>query len=151
MPAVLPLDPIELIELEPGFVNERGCTQRVAVTLAAQFVRGKLPQLVVHEHEHLLHDTTRERFESLSTHSSIRATAQTERSISSPAGLIGDIRVDAGLLTTEELARIQADMQRDTEDERVLVLAPPMSQVWARKPVSESWWRVTNSTRTRAS
>ena len=48
---------------------------------------------------------------------------------------IGPGCVDAGLLTMDEFAQVQADMQRDTEDERILVLAPPMSQVWARKPV----------------
>ncbi len=42
--------------------------------------------------------------------------------------------VTAGLLTWDELQRTLADMQRDTEDEGILVLAPPMSQVWARKP-----------------
>lgn len=42
--------------------------------------------------------------------------------------------VAAGLITNDELRRILADMQRDSEDERVLVLGPPMSQVWARKP-----------------
>jgi SAM-dependent methyltransferase len=43
--------------------------------------------------------------------------------------------VAAGLVTWEELDRILADMQRDTEDERILVLMPPMSQVWGRKPL----------------
>lgn len=43
--------------------------------------------------------------------------------------------MNAGLLTSEELAGILADMQRDTEDERILILMPPMSQVWARKPL----------------
>jgi SAM-dependent methyltransferase len=42
--------------------------------------------------------------------------------------------VAAGLITDDELRQILADMQRDTEDERLLILAPPMSQVWARKP-----------------
>jgi hypothetical protein len=42
--------------------------------------------------------------------------------------------VAAGLLTDEELQRILGEMQRDAEDERVLILAPPMSQAWARKP-----------------
>jgi hypothetical protein len=44
--------------------------------------------------------------------------------------------VTAGLLTWDELQRTLADMQRDTEDERILVLAPPMSQVWARRPAN---------------
>jgi hypothetical protein len=47
---------------------------------------------------------------------------------------IGPGCIAAGLITADELAQIQANMQHDTEDERVLVLAPPMSQVWARKP-----------------
>ena len=42
--------------------------------------------------------------------------------------------VAAGLLTDAELRQTLADMQRDSEDERLLVLMPPMSQVWARKP-----------------
>lgn len=42
--------------------------------------------------------------------------------------------VAAGLLTDDELRQTLADMQRDAQDERVLVLAPPMSQAWARKP-----------------
>jgi len=42
--------------------------------------------------------------------------------------------VEAGLLTTDELNQTLADMQRDTEDERFLILMPPMSLVWARKP-----------------
>ena len=33
------------------------------------------------------------------------------------------------------LAKIQADMHRDSEDERILVLPPAMTQVWARKPL----------------
>jgi SAM-dependent methyltransferase len=42
--------------------------------------------------------------------------------------------VDAGLVTADELTQILRDMQRDSEDERILVLAPPMSLAWARKP-----------------
>ena len=42
--------------------------------------------------------------------------------------------VAAGLLSEDDLRRTLADMQRDTEDERILILMPPMSQVWARKP-----------------
>ena len=45
------------------------------------------------------------------------------------ASLIG-----AGLISREELAWKLADMQAATEDPDVLVLAPRMSVVWARKP-----------------
>jgi hypothetical protein len=44
--------------------------------------------------------------------------------------------VAAGLLSKDDLDQTLADMQRDTEDEQLLVLMPPMSQVWARKPAS---------------
>jgi hypothetical protein len=37
-------------------------------------------------------------------------------------------------LSEADLQRTLAAMQRDTEDERILILMPPMSQVWARKP-----------------
>jgi len=47
---------------------------------------------------------------------------------------IGPACVAAGIVTEAELAGIQADMQRDTEDENILVLAAPMIQCWARKP-----------------
>lgn len=46
----------------------------------------------------------------------------------------GPACVTEGLISDTELRRILADMQRDTEDERILILMPPMSQVWARKP-----------------
>jgi ubiquinone/menaquinone biosynthesis C-methylase UbiE len=42
--------------------------------------------------------------------------------------------VAAGLLSADDLQRTLADMQRDTEDESILIFMPPMSQVWARKP-----------------
>ena len=57
--AVLPLNPIELVELEPGLVHERRRAERVIVALAPQLARRELTQLVVHEHEHLLHRGTR--------------------------------------------------------------------------------------------
>lgn len=47
---------------------------------------------------------------------------------------IGPGCVAAGLVSLEELAAIQADMQRDTEDERILVLPAPVTQAWGRKP-----------------
>lgn len=47
---------------------------------------------------------------------------------------IGPGCVAAGLVSHEELATIQADMQRDTEDERILVLPAPVTQAWGRKP-----------------
>jgi hypothetical protein len=37
-------------------------------------------------------------------------------------------------LSADDLQRTLADMQRDTEDESILIFMPPMSQVWARKP-----------------
>ncbi len=42
--------------------------------------------------------------------------------------------VAAGLVTDDELATIRADMQRDTADERILVLPAPVTQAWGRKP-----------------
>jgi SAM-dependent methyltransferase len=50
---------------------------------------------------------------------------------------IGPGCVAAGLVTLEELAAIQADMQRDTEDERILVLPAPATQAWGRKQPAE--------------
>ena len=44
--------------------------------------------------------------------------------------------VAAGLISEDELQQTLGEMQRDTEDERLLILMPPMSQVWARKPVA---------------
>ena len=51
---------------------------------------------------------------------------------------IGPGCVAAGLVTNEELATIQAGMQRDTEDERILVLPAPVTQAWGRKPKQSS-------------
>jgi SAM-dependent methyltransferase len=50
----------------------------------------------------------------------------------------GPAFVAAGLVTSEELARLLAEMQRIAEDETVLALMPRMSQVWARKRVLSS-------------
>jgi SAM-dependent methyltransferase len=45
----------------------------------------------------------------------------------------GPAFVAAGLITAEELIQILADMQTAADDDDVLVLAPRMSIVWARK------------------
>jgi len=45
----------------------------------------------------------------------------------------GPAFVAAGLVTSDELDRVLAEMQRVAEDETVLALMPRMSQVWARK------------------
>ena len=42
--------------------------------------------------------------------------------------------VAAGLVTAAEMATILADMDRDTRNPDILVLAPRMSLVWGRKP-----------------
>src|SRR5207237_2770130 len=55
MRAVLVLNAIQLVQLEPGFVDQRRGGERVAVTLATQPARGQLVQLVIHEQEHLFH------------------------------------------------------------------------------------------------
>ncbi len=39
-----------------------------------------------------------------------------------------------GLLTEDELAQLLVDMELDDQNPEILVLAPRMSQVWARKP-----------------
>ncbi len=51
---------------------------------------------------------------------------------------IGPACVSAGLLTTEELLQVLADMDRDTNNPQILALLVRMSQVWARKPASPS-------------
>jgi SAM-dependent methyltransferase len=45
----------------------------------------------------------------------------------------GPALVDAGILTSDELARTLSDMQEVVEDPSVLILPPRMSLVWARK------------------
>ena len=45
----------------------------------------------------------------------------------------GPALVTAGLLTSDQLEQLLTDMHRATEDPDVLVLAPRMSLVWARK------------------
>lgn len=42
--------------------------------------------------------------------------------------------VGAGLVSAAEMAKILADMERDTNDPDIVVLCPPMTIVWARKP-----------------
>ena len=42
--------------------------------------------------------------------------------------------VAAGLVTAAEMGRILADMDRDSKNPEILVLAPRMSLVWGRKP-----------------
>jgi len=42
--------------------------------------------------------------------------------------------IEAGLISTEGLNRVLAEMRRLAEDETVLAVMPKMSQVWARKP-----------------
>ena len=44
--AVLPLDPMQLFELQPGFVDERRRTQGMAGTLAAKLAGGNTAQLM---------------------------------------------------------------------------------------------------------
>jgi SAM-dependent methyltransferase len=46
----------------------------------------------------------------------------------------GPALIDAGILTSDELARTLAEMQSAVEDPNILILAPRMSIVWARKP-----------------
>lgn len=46
--------------------------------------------------------------------------------------------VAAGLLTAEQLTEILAEMNRLSEDPSVLAILPRMSQVWARKPRTNS-------------
>jgi ubiquinone/menaquinone biosynthesis C-methylase UbiE len=46
----------------------------------------------------------------------------------------GPAFIDAGLVTRAELDGILADMERDTRNPGILVLGPPMSLVWAKKP-----------------
>jgi len=45
----------------------------------------------------------------------------------------GPAFLEAGLVTSEELARLLGEMHRIAEDETILALMPRMSQVWARK------------------
>jgi len=45
----------------------------------------------------------------------------------------GPAFVGEGLITSDELERTLADMQTAIEDSKVIVLAPRMSLVWARK------------------
>src|SRR5262249_52754408 len=47
----------------------------------------------------------------------------------------GPAFVGAGLITSNQLKRTLREMQDAIEDPNVLILAPRMSQVWARKPV----------------
>jgi SAM-dependent methyltransferase len=50
----------------------------------------------------------------------------------------GEAFVGADLITTEELNRTVAEMQRLADDETVLAVMPRMSQVWARKTAASS-------------
>ncbi len=47
----------------------------------------------------------------------------------------GPAFVDAGIVTSAELERILSEMQKAVEDPNVLILAPRMSLVWARKTI----------------
>lgn len=42
--------------------------------------------------------------------------------------------LSAGLVTEQELRTILADIERDTQNPDILILCPPMSLVWGRKP-----------------
>src|SRR4051812_1627880 len=46
----------------------------------------------------------------------------------------GPALLDAGITTSHELSRTLAEMQSAVDDPNVLILAPPMYIVWARKP-----------------
>jgi len=47
----------------------------------------------------------------------------------------GPAFVDAGIVTSAELERTLSEMQKAVEDPNVLILAPRMSLVWARKTI----------------
>jgi SAM-dependent methyltransferase len=47
----------------------------------------------------------------------------------------GPALIDAKIVTPDELARTLSEMQAVVEDPKVVILAPRMSLVWARKPI----------------
>jgi SAM-dependent methyltransferase len=66
------------------------------------------------------------------------ARSETKRLLELSVAEAGPAFIDAGLITSAEFERTLADMRRVNADERVLAVMPRMTQVWARKPVSQT-------------
>ena len=67
----------------------------------------------------------------------VRARGEGKRLLELSVAEAGPAFIKAGLVTNEELERLQAEMRRATTDESILAVMPRMTQVWARKPASD--------------
>jgi SAM-dependent methyltransferase len=74
----------------------------------------------------------------ISFHQPVVARGEDKRLLELSVAESGPALIEAGLITAEELDRTLAEMRRLNADPTVLAVMPRMTQVWARKPDSDT-------------
>ena len=133
------LKPGGILVVEDGDVTSTGSTPESSLRWCADLFRGLAPQrgvdyAISHKLYHLVkaagvEDPDVEMYRPVMAKGEERFLLKWSVEEAAPAF------VGAGLVTHEEMSDILSAMDRDTKNPDILVLGPPMSLVWGRKPL----------------